>query len=141
GGPISRPASPPSAPSARCSRAISRSTRAAAATPRCGTPSSTSPPAAPPPKRRRCSPAQQIGFTDWIHLVSEHGIGDLLYPRHVASGHGSIIPALYVIDAPAPYYGSQYYGPQYSSCRDRSSRERAARALNPTLLERNLPAT
>ena len=38
--------------SARCSRATSRSTRAAAAMRRCGTPSSASPPAIPPPRSR-----------------------------------------------------------------------------------------
>jgi predicted TIM-barrel fold metal-dependent hydrolase len=43
----------------------SRSTRAAAATPRCGTPSSRSPPAVPPPKKQRSSPAPQLGFTAW----------------------------------------------------------------------------
>ena len=67
GGPISRPASQPSVPSAQCSRAISRSTRAAAATPCCGTPSSASPPVVRPLRRRRCSPAPRRDSTgSWI---------------------------------------------------------------------------
>src|SRR5271157_4414143 len=65
GGPISIPASPPLAPSARCSRATSRSTKAAAAMWRCGTPSSASPPAIPLPRRPRSSPTRRANSTDW----------------------------------------------------------------------------
>jgi L-fuconolactonase len=62
---ISRVASPPSAPNARCSKATSRSTKAAAATPRCGTPSNASPPGSPSPKKQRSSPARRSSFTSW----------------------------------------------------------------------------
>ena len=47
------------------SKAISRSTRAAAAMRHCGTRSSASPPAAPPPRSTRSSPAQRANSTGW----------------------------------------------------------------------------
>jgi len=65
GGPLSRPASPPLARSARCSRATFRSTRAAAPTTCCGTPSSASPPDIPPLRSRHCLPAPRSNSTGW----------------------------------------------------------------------------
>ena len=65
GGLISRPAPPPSAPSARCSRAISRSIRAAAAMPRCGTHSNASPPAILLPRKPHYSLGRHRNFIGW----------------------------------------------------------------------------
>ena len=74
GGPMSRPASSCSAPSAACSRAISRSTRWRSATPRCGTRSSASPRAPRPTKSRRYSPAPPRAFYR-LGESDEPGIG------------------------------------------------------------------
>src|ERR1051325_10501832 len=60
---MSKPASRASAPTAACSRAISRSTGGPAATPSCSTPSSGSRAAPPPRKRPISSPAPRRAFT------------------------------------------------------------------------------
>src|SRR5947207_6836066 len=65
GGLISRPASRRSDPRARCSKATSRSIRAAAAINCSGMPSSASPRAARLTRRRRCSRARRAAFIAW----------------------------------------------------------------------------